>query len=168
MTDTVAEELTGQSHLEVALAALNHFQQTVQQADGKANILAAIEAGVFSVLISQGGQLKDVGGGGRGVLTWIFGGLLFLLAAGSAVCLGQALRPRMPHARTANRFSYPGVAALGTPPTLHDPQVLAAEVWAVSELIARIAVTKNRYLNAGLALFGLAALPALALAVLAW
>lgn len=144
-------ELSDEARISLALGAMAHFQSNSQQADGKASILIAVHAGGLAVLISC---LTSGPGEPSAAVPSTAWGLLALFAATAgmaAFCLAQVVRARLTSPSADNHFSFPDVSrhGVGTPdPSRSDD--LIDEIWAVAEIVAGIAVIKNRYLNRAL------------------
>jgi hypothetical protein len=133
--------------LDLALATATAFQQATQQADGKANVLLALQAGAFALFVSS------LHGVGTYNPAWRVGVLVIFLS--SSVVAGyftaQSIRPRLTPTPSRSRFSFPDVARHGISPSSADClDQLVVEAWDMVETVARIASVKNRYLNRGL------------------
>jgi hypothetical protein len=138
----------------VMLASL---QTTHQLADGKAGILAGVQA---ALVVSFGPWVRMArdGWGHRA-----FGGILLdALAALFAVaflvgvaCVALVLRPRLWRPSAFNRYSVHAMSRAATAPpggAGGDPAVQAgAELWDVCRFLAAVTVTKCRWATAGLA-----------------
>ncbi len=148
------DDLTPEGRFDVATMALAHFQQASQQADGKANMLVAVLAGVFALMINRLDEVGVATSGWQRGAGWAATAVLVASGAGCAACLAWAIVPRTTEGSPANRFSFPSVARYGVPAPGGTRDELAAEMWAVAEVVARIALTKNRHVYRALWLLG--------------
>jgi hypothetical protein len=146
---TPTPKLTASEALKVATQTVSSFQATIQQADAKAAMLLVVHPGTTLLVLTQFGQLP------AGMRTFSAASVLAavgaLAFAASFVVSGRhiygAIRPRTDPPHPGNRFAFPAIAA-GCP-TLLDATVeeLAREAWALTVVLAEIAVHKNRHLH---------------------
>jgi hypothetical protein len=138
MTDhPIGQPSSSPTDLKTALAAMSAAQGYVQQADAKVNTLLVLHTGgTVAVLGVLGGTA------GRSAVVWILLSLFALAFLASGYHVLQALRPRLDPPALPNRFGIVGPR----PEDDADPGLPAAEAWAMSRLLGRIALLKNRHL----------------------
>ncbi|WP_461005487.1 hypothetical protein [Streptomyces capparidis] len=145
--------------LRSGLAVYASLQGAAQFADAKLGVLVAVQAGLMAVSVPQGGAVRQAWErGGPGA--WVAVGLLVLHLAAflpAVYCAVQALRPRLGPPPAPNRFSLPLLATLdGTPPTPGEARE-RDEVWQLIPVLARVAMTKHRYVGRSVMWTGLMA-----------
>ncbi|WP_030751714.1 hypothetical protein [Streptomyces sp. NRRL F-5135] len=158
-TATDARETPG---LESGLAIYTSLQAATQFADTKVAVLGAVQAGLMATALPQGEAVREAwerGGPGAWVAVCVL--VLRVTAFLPAVyCVVQALRPRLGPPPAPNRFSLPLLAiADGTPPP-PGQDLERQEIWQLIPVLAKVAVTKHRYITRGVAWTGLMAVAA--------
>ncbi|WP_326611246.1 hypothetical protein OIE62_22305 [Streptomyces scopuliridis] len=133
------------------LAVLASLQTSTQFADAKVGILGAVQAGLIATAIPRGDAVHEAWArGGPGA--WIAVGLLVLHVTAflpAVYCVAQALRPRLGPPPTPNRFSLPLLAAGDGTPPVPDVNREREEIWRLIQVLARVAMTKHRYIARG-------------------
>ncbi|MEU8822319.1 hypothetical protein [Streptomyces sp. NPDC048636] len=154
-----APEGDGAVGLQSGLAVYTSLQASAQFADAKVGILCAIQVGLIATAVPQGDLVRGAWErGGPGA--WIAVGLLVLHVAAflpAVYCVVQALRPRLGPPPTPNRFSLPLLAAADGNPPRPDAGSERKEIWQLIPLLARVTMTKHRYITRGVAWTGLMA-----------
>lgn len=148
--------------LRSGLAVHASVKATTQFADAKGGILGAVQTGLMAVAVPQGGAVREAWEhGGPGA--WISAGLLVVQVVtflAAVYCVVQALRPRLGPPPAPNRFSLPLLAAAdGTPPPSGEDRE-REEIWQLIPVLARIAMTKHRYIALSTTWTGLMAVAA--------
>ncbi|MGA5321259.1 hypothetical protein ACPCIU_12540 [Streptomyces seoulensis] len=135
-----------------AAVMLTSLQTTHQLADGKAGVLAGVQA---ALVVSFGPWVRTARSSwaqhaASGVLldTLV---VLFAVAFVTGVgCLALVLRPRLWRPASFNRFSVRALS--GSAPTpIAQPGPQSAELWEACRFMAAITVTKCRYAAAAIA-----------------
>lgn len=135
MTETQDESL----ELPAALAALSSFQGLTQQADGKANMLMAVQLGIAALTLAQAEFLTADFTVLRTAVAIAY--LVAFIAGGIAVV--RAMWPRVGLYPAANPFS---VLSQHHPPTTSVSSSLhSRQAWEVAQAVAVIARRKNRF-----------------------
>ncbi|MFD5033127.1 hypothetical protein ACFWM0_22310 [Streptomyces sp. NPDC058405] len=148
--------------LQSGLAIYASLQASAQFADAKVGILSAVQAGLVATALPQGEVVHEAWKhGGPGA--WVAFCLLVLHVTGflpAVYCVVQALRPRLGPPPAPNRFSLPLLAiADGTPPP-PDQGRERQEIWQLIPVLARVSMTKHRYIARGVVWTGLMAVAA--------
>ncbi|MBT0773269.1 hypothetical protein KIH74_30270 [Kineosporia sp. J2-2] len=140
-------ELSAEVRLSTGLAVMQSFQQTIQHADSKANLVVAVQAGALAAL-AAGYDPPDVPDAAwRQALVLICAGCCALCFLASVFCVAQVVRARITPPPGPNRFAFPWVARMGAPAEPAEPATLLLEIWSLSQRLAGIAVLKHRWLN---------------------
>ncbi|MFE2938773.1 hypothetical protein ACFXKG_06810 [Streptomyces sp. NPDC059255] len=159
---STTSDTPGTADLETGLAICASLRGAAQFADAKVGVLSAVQAGLLATALPQGDVAQEAWRrGGPGA--WIAFCLLLLHVTGflpAVYCVVQALRPRLGPPPAPNRFSLPLLAiADGTPPPA-DQDRERREVWQLIPVLARVAMTKHRYIARGVLWTGLMAVAA--------
>lgn len=140
------DTLSAYEHLQVALSTVTAVNGTVQHADTKAGILAAIQAGMATVMATEEGPLPAAAGARIPVhVAALVAGIVFTGAfLMSGRYLVQALWPRLQPAPVPSRF---GIATLidMNPAAMVStrPSEQCQEAWELARLLAGIAMRKH-------------------------
>ncbi|MEE4590662.1 hypothetical protein V2J94_01895 [Streptomyces sp. DSM 41524] len=157
---TADEEVS--AGLRSGLAVYTSIKAATQFADAKVGILGAVQTGLTAVTVPQSDAVRDAWErGGPGA--WVAAGLLTLQVVAflaAVYCVVQTLRPRLGPPPAPNRFSLPLLAAAdGAPPPPGEDRE-REEIWQLIPVLARIAMTKHRYISRSMAWTGVMAVAA--------
>ncbi|GAA5047830.1 hypothetical protein HNP84_000295 [Thermocatellispora tengchongensis] len=136
-----------------AAAAVANFQNYVQHAEGKVNVLVVVHAGAVATVASQAGAggLAEAGpvvaGVGLGLL-----GLFVLGVLISGYHLLRAIRPELRSPDRPSRYGITGVRQV----TGGTPADRVAEAWSLARLLAGIAQRKHAHVARAIPWTGLA------------
>jgi hypothetical protein len=129
--------------LSLALHTITETNQAIRFADTKAGALAGIQALMVTILASH----HDAG---NGMAMQLLHGACLLGVLASALLLAAGQAPRLvEHRRRPNRVSFPALVRMGADQLLQVPPLehRHADAWHQTASLARIAVTKFRWLT---------------------
>jgi hypothetical protein len=139
-----------------AKVALTETGSWIKNADTKVTILAAVLGVSITTLASRSdvivSALKAQDSRAGGVLIIA---VIVALISGS-VCIffvGAALRPRVRSVSTTNRFSWPALASLDSPPVSFPSETRSKDAWEQTHALSQIAKAKYRALGRALFFF---------------
>jgi hypothetical protein len=152
-----------------ALAVTASFQNYVQHADGKVNILVVSHAGAAMIVATQAGASAKLSHVGL-VMGFAFIGFFLLGFLMSGYHMFQAIRPILRPAAVRSRYGVVGIGSQMSVTLTEDIPTKITEAWAMTRLLAEIAERKYRHVAKALPWAGLMLVSAMSWAVLvaAW